>query len=463
MTFGEQLNDYIALLGCTAKELAAAAGVSASQLSRWRSGERKPTAEQAAQIAAGLDALARERGGVPDTGDIRSVLSAALAEDEPDYQRIVENFNALLNALDLRISELSKAMSFDASYLSRIRSGQRRPADVEAFVDGVCRFAARKSGSDRERAVIAALTGVEEAALNDPELAQRALAEWMYGGTLDTRDTVGEFLQRLDEFDLNEYIRAIHFDELKIPTAPFRFPSARYCTGLKEMMEGELSFLRATALSRSAEPVVIFSEMPMAEMAKDPEFPKKWMFGMACLLKRGLHLNMIHNMDRPFHELMLGLESFIPMYMTGQISPFYLRDASSGPFRHLLEVSGAAALSGEAIAGHHAEGRYYLVTKKEELRYYRQRADALLQKASPLMDIYREDRETQFREFLQSEAEKGRVPQMLDTPAFRNITIRACQGRWVIVSKAKAPAIHFVIRHPRLMDAIERFSPPVVE
>ena len=79
------------------------------------------------------------------------------------------------------------------------------------------------------------------------------------------------------------------------------------------------------------------------------------------------------------------------------------------------------------------------------------------------MDIYREDRETQFREFLQSEAEKGRVPQMLDTPAFRNITIRACHGRWVIVSKAKAPAIHFVIRHPRLMDAIERFSPPVVE
>ena len=54
---------------------------------------------------------------------------------------------------------------------------------------------------------------------------------------------------------------------------------------------------------------------------------------------------------------MLGLESWIPMYMTGQISPFYLKEPSNNVFLHLLKVSGAAALCGEAIVGHHAEGR----------------------------------------------------------------------------------------------------------
>lgn len=33
------------------------------------------------------------------------------------------------------------------------------------------------------------------------------------------------------------------------------------------------------------------------------------MFGVAMSLKKGLNLNIIHNIDRPFNEMMLGLES----------------------------------------------------------------------------------------------------------------------------------------------------------
>ena len=30
---------------------------------------------------------------------------------------------------------------------------------------------------------------------------------------------------------------------------------------------------------------------------------------MAMMLKKGLHLNQIHNLDRSFEEMMLGIES----------------------------------------------------------------------------------------------------------------------------------------------------------
>mgnify|MGYP006938598022 FL=1 len=88
----------------------------------------------------------------------------------------------------------------------------------------------------------------------------------------------------------------------------------------------------------------MYSDMPMTEMAKDPDFPKKWMFGMALLLKKGLHLDQIHHLDRSFEEMMLGLESWIPMYMTGQISPYYLKSDPGNVFHHFLKVSGAAVL-----------------------------------------------------------------------------------------------------------------------
>jgi hypothetical protein len=71
------------------------------------------------------------------------------------------------------------------------------------------------------------------------------------------------------------------------------------------------------------------------------------MFAIACSLKKGLHLNMIHNLDRPFNELMLGLESFIPIYMTGQISPYYFESPTANLFNHTLYCSEVCALSGE--------------------------------------------------------------------------------------------------------------------
>lgn len=157
-------------------------------------------------------------------------------------------------------------------------------------------------------------------------------------------------------------------------------------------------------LSKSMKPVIMYSDMPMEEMGKDPDFPKKWMYGMAMMLKKGLHLNQIHNLDRSFGDMMLGLESWIPMYMTGQISPYYLKNVQHNVFLHLLKVWGAAALSGEAITWHHSDGKYYLTKNKDEVAYYRKHAEALLESAQPLMDIYRKENSQALTAFLVSDS-----------------------------------------------------------
>ena len=53
--------------------------------------------------------------------------------------------------------------------------------------------------------------------------------------------------------------------------------------------------------------------------------------------------------------------------------------------------------------------------------------------------------------------------KMVDFYAFRNIQILIHEGKWVVVSKNKAPAIHFVIRHPKMRNAFENFIVPVAE
>ena len=53
--------------------------------------------------------------------------------------------------------------------------------------------------------------------------------------------------------------------------------------------------------------------------------------------------------------------------------------------------------------------------------------------------------------------------ELTGSGTFRNLQINMHQGQWAMVSKEKSPAIHFVIRHPKLRGAIESFVPPVVE
>ena len=392
MNFNQKLNEYIELLSCTAKEICNLSDISAASFSRYRNGERVPELGTKAfeKLCSSIAKIASEKA-IPDV-TIESVKEAFLSCEDfisTDKEILRQNFNTLLAVLNVNLSQLCKYTNYDTSTIFRIRNGTRRIGDAEQFASAVASFVSREMQTPTEIAAVAELIGCDTDKIYDLSVRYSKIKDWLLVRPIQQsgNDSVSNFLDALDKFDLNEYIKVIKFDELKIPSVPFQIPTSKSYFGINEMMESELDFLKATVLSNSAAPVIMYSDMPMKEMAKDPEFPKKWMFGMALMLKKGLHLNQIHNLDRSFDEMMLGLESWIPMYMTGQISPYYLKNVQNNIFLHLLKVSGSAALSGEAIAGCHADGKYYLTKSKREVKYYQKLADELLKCAYPLMDI----------------------------------------------------------------------------
>ncbi len=574
MTFNEKLTEYMDTLDCTAKMLSESSGLSAATLSRYRSGERIPDAgsENLSCLVKGIVQLAEEKG-------ISGLTIQTVTDDFAPYvknkntgmENLQKNLDTLFTVLSINISGLARSLNYDASYISRIRNGQRQPANPQQLITGISHFVVRHYQEDSQKSLITEILGCSPEDLANPGNYQTILCNWLANGTNHSKDQITSFLEKLDEFNLDEYICAIHFDELKVPSVPFQLPTSKNYFGLQEMMDSELAFLKATVLSKSMEPVTMYSDMPISEMAKDPEFPKKWMFGMGMMIKKGLHLNQIHNIDRSFDEMMLGLESWIPMYMSGQISPYYLKNTQGTVFSNLLKVSGSAALTGEAINGYHAEGRYYLTNNKNEVAYYKKRAERLLSKAAPLMEIYRADRAQAYNFFLNEDTKKegaryyilsalslhtlsedlldrilchNQIPQVEQeqirqyisdqkamaniilshssiteeipvlsreefeqspmvlplsglfyekeilyhwedytehlqlvhayrkhnsnyhiventASAFRNVQIYIHEGKWVLVSKNKTPAIHFLIRHPKMRHAFENMVIPI--
>lgn len=576
MKFSEILNNYIEQLDCKAKDICEKSDISAATLSRYRSGERlpDPNSETLKRLCAAISEIARERciEGICEE-QILEEFSNTEDFESLDTKQLFENFDMLVNFLNININKLCRYINYDVSTVFRFRNGTRKPAEPKKFAFAVAGYIVREFDSAKDISVLSKLLVCSEEEIADNSIRFDRLTNWMLSEKTENKTSVSSFLNKLDEFDLNEYIKSIHFDELKVPSVPFQIPNSKTYFGLTEMMESELDFLKATVLSKSMEPVTMYSDMPMSEMAKDPEFPKKWMFGMAMMLKKGLHLNQIHNIDRSFDEMMLGLEGWIPMYMTGQISPYYLKNVQNNVFLHFLKVSGAAALSGEAITGYHSDGKYYLTKSKKEIAYYSKRAKELLECASPLMDIYRSDKANELNAFLIADSEKAgnrrsilstlpiytmsdallesvlnrygitgeerqkilnvvaskrkmvekilksntvadeipeltkddfiRHPLSLDlsgafceqdifytyeeylehlksteqftkthtnytlkktsSHAFINLQIIIHEGKWAMISKSKSPSIHFVVRHPKLLNAIEGFIPPVME
>lgn len=575
MNFKEVLNEYLKELNCSSKKLSNESGLSESVISRYRSGERTPlkNSEQLNKLTKALFNIAKDSGKNKYTFDkIVSDFNITLASDNFDYTTFSNNLNTLITSLNINTHEMSKYIVFDASHISRIRYGKAKPSNPVEFSNKICSYILNRYKNPDDINNLMMIIGCKKSDLSNEKIYS-TLFNWLTSEIVPVKNQISDFLHHLDSFNLDDYIKVIKFDELKVPSIPFYKTKTKHYYGIEEMKQGELNFFKGTVLSKSKEDIFMCSDMPMEDMAKDIDFGKKWMFAIAMCLKKGHHLNIIHNLDRPFNEMMLGLESWIPIYMTGQISPYYLSNLKNNIYNHLNYVSAAAALSGECINGFHNKGMYYLTTNKNEIEYYKEKSDFLLKKAKPLMEIYRESNIKEYHLFLKKDEnieydrtryisslplftisdellikilkrnkltkeeidkiikyknnefkhmnsilKKNKVFDYIyvikedefisDTPSlllnnlfidktinytykeyiehlkltneyaknnknynilteedktFKNITITILKNNHVIISKNSNPTIHFVIRHPKLVAAIESFNPLVKE
>ena len=472
-SFAARLNDYCIRIGCTSKALADASEVSASAVSRYRSGGRVPHAdgEVLHKLAAGIALLARQQNFLEgfDEVEVREHLAEGISMQRPNVESFRLRLNDLMQSLGVTNVELARYAHVDPSFLSRIRNGQRAPTNLGEYARTFSLFVARRVGdptmaerlvellsqSEFEKDLVDALEQQ-----NHDEVA-RIVEGWLSheesGGTVK----VEQFLERLDEFDLNAYIKTIHYDELHVPTAPMTLPQSKSYYGLDGMREAELEFLKCTAMSRKSREAIMFSDMDMTDLAGDGDFMKKYAMGVAAMLKRGVILNVVHDVTRPFDEMMMGLEGWIPLYMTGQVRPYYLTGLRDGVFGHLCNSSDVASLEAECIRGHHEEGRYLFSSRREDVEYVRRRAHHLLAHAEPLMKIYRETDTARFEHFMQKEEERRRSGDgvRIGEDMFSNMSIVCYGDKQVVILKENDPRIAFVIYHPTLCNAIRNLHP----
>lgn len=294
------------------------------------------------------------------------------------------------------------SINYDPSYLYKIKSGTRKPKNARNFAIGISKFIVQNYDNSEAKSLLSNLLRINIKNTLPLSYYEEKISDWILENTndMDYSKEINSFLTKMDSFDLEQYIKDIKFDKIKIINSPIKINKEKMHYGMDGYKKSQIDALKIIILNKNSSDLFFYSNMTIMDASKDSAFVKKFMIGLAMVLKKGININIIHDLDRPFEELLLGLESWIPLYMTGQIHPYYFDDYSNEIYSTLELSDNIVSLFGFNIKNDIHNARFRLSTKKEDIETHKNNAKILFNSANELMKIYNKNNGNEYPIFL---------------------------------------------------------------
>ena len=143
MNFNDKLNEYIEKIGCSNKQLSDKTGIAPPIISGYRKGNRIPKydSKQFTDLVNGIVSLGKEKQiAIITKKNVEKDLGEFLKKEAIDFELFNANFNLLIDIFRINLSDLSKYLGFDSSFVSKIKNGIRKPLNLSDFANGICKF-----------------------------------------------------------------------------------------------------------------------------------------------------------------------------------------------------------------------------------------------------------------------------------------------------------------------------------
>lgn len=400
----ERVSSLFSLLQCTSADIARCAGCSRPNIARVKNGDRVPRANSRTirHLAEGaywyaeaehlLPAL-RELCGVSDDGEVVPALIKWLyAEDEirlPEVslprskrlraqhkKRFADRLDLAMTLLGVPNARVAAQLGVDVSLISRYRSGEASPRDNRLLADVLSEFLFRHAAVSGKKDELAALCGCPA-----ESFTMDALAVWLFGSIEEVpADLARSLLRSVDAFTPGGA------DGGELPPIPLPEPASCYW-GAAGLQNAVVRFLSDAA--REGGELLLYSDEPMDWMTGNREFFALWARLMLECVRRGVHIKIIHNLDRSGREMVAAISGWFPLYISGMIEPYVFGKSKSGRFCHTVFLhKGHACIHGFFPTGA-GDGRWYdYFTDEAHLSSLEREYGAMLQDTVPFLRTY---------------------------------------------------------------------------
>lgn len=440
MSFEERLNVIFTLLHCSNAEVAKASGIDASLISRFRNAARIPRANssQLIKLCGGIVSYAQENFLWEELKEVCKIIDTDKPEDEihkylmprgsktiikqpvhkpkPNtYPIFGEKLNILMNMLDISNIRLAKALNVDSSLISRFRNGLRIPPKNSQLIMNICTYLYKRVLVGGFEDKLSDLISISKTmVVNDDNKLLTYFVDWMSDKTYaqNTR-AMDSLLEKLDTFTISKHkLPSIN----TIASTDILNENTTDYIGLEGFRNAVIRFLGSVAISKQTCNLKLYSDQNMEWLVTDPVFMQKWTALMyAVALKNPIQI--IHNIDRNLPEMLVAIEKWLPLYMTGMIEAFYCKKAGDGRFANTFFIaSQLAAINASLVAGTESRGKYHYINTAESILYCESQFDALMEMSKPLVQVFNEHSLTEYH-FRMTEMSKqeGKTKKLLSS------------------------------------------------
>ncbi|MEG1603823.1 MAG: hypothetical protein RRY12_03050 [Cloacibacillus sp.] len=425
MLFYEKLSAIKQLLNVTNSEIAKASGLDASCVSRCSRAGYVPSrfSSSIRRMANGIASLTEAREAKDSIRELcvafkSENLTAALlrwlnADDsglkkeravagarkkggdkkikQAESELISQKLDYIMEVLGASNSSLARYINVDSSSISRYRRCKRNTNAMEPTIKESCRYFAFLCRSQGIPAALAEVAGIKKEESADEESVAAKLFEWFFSGSkarLDSTQLFFSQIETIEETTENE----TYLD------AEAAGPPAERVSLSEEMYFGQSGIRAAFAKFASA---VMKCDRP-AELcvyaadfswfARDAAFCREWSSIMLDIAAKGHKIKVIHHLGLEIEEMFRVVEMWMPLYITGRISPYYLTQPHRSIFsEHMGTVDGLCSLQFSCLKENESETAAFFSEDPLKASYIKRQFDGLFAFSKPLMEIYTRD------------------------------------------------------------------------
>ncbi|MBR4555249.1 MAG: helix-turn-helix transcriptional regulator [Ruminococcus sp.] len=447
------------LLGTDNTRIAAYAGCSESNFSRLRSGSRVPSPDSqtvkryanAVYLCAAdrdrldvlcdlIDCQSREKFDI-----IRALINWMFNSSETmpphifgsDPNSFGSKLDSAMKIADLSNSRLSRLANIDPSYISRMRSGERMPRNNPELIETICEMIVQRAEEISSSGELMRLMGLPEGIDPEAKLSQM-LAGWLYEqGSSADMIAVKKLISSIRASDTVQELNIPEFSSIATDLILNDTSSLYY--GVEGLRRAVTRFLANAALNQSRG-LILYSDQNMEWMSG--VYTPVWATLMRECMLRKVPIKIIHNLDRSPSEMLTAISNWLPLYMSGMITPYYSTKAVGERFSFSVFYDiGKACIEGLCVKGAERDSEYRYITDISQLIYRGKQLDLFMESSRPLLLLSSEDT----------------APG--DCAVYEFDDIRLCiGGNKVIIGKLGSQQINFTFDHPLLVRAFKSFA-----
>lgn len=292
---------------------------------------------------------------------------------------IADKLNFLMKLTGTKNNMLSRALAFDASHISRIRTGQRSLPSRREFILPAAGYFARALRTSAQKKALAKRVCPGNPWPEDTEEATLLLARWLGEDTEINYAALNRYLEESDTSGLPE----TKADDVS-PSE-----TTKHFLGNEGKRQCVLRFL--TDLAALEEPVTLLlhSEESMEWMYEKPEFARQWKQLLITLLQRGNQIVIVHTVNRSLEEMVEAVAKWAPLYAVGTVIPYYYPRLRDNVFRRTLFIArGRSAILAHSTGDPGVNRLNILIRDPLAVNALEQEFDDFLSLCRPLMQTF---------------------------------------------------------------------------